>query len=416
MQLLTDWGRRPLVLEFPSHPLENDDPNATPDQIVTSVVFGSISYNDPDSSDLHVVQSVTTGNGAAPDGTFVGDFDVDVANQFEDEIEWTLNVKDSEIEHLGEGETALQNYTIIINDNEGGTDITTVTVTLEGRNDRPDLVSGDDATLIEGDDALSASGTIAVTDKDIHDVVSSSSALNSVNGAQGGLELSTTELDALFAVSGGITGGTPNSNIDDPSTEALEGPNSGFADQATSTNGEIDWTFDAAAGAFDYLADGESIVLTYDITVTDDSGTPSASDVEQVVITILGTNDQPSITVADPADVTATLEEDGGLEQDSGSGATQFPISANGVFSVEDVDFTDTVTATVTSVVSSDNDSGCTATPEQCEALLGLLGLVTDGGSPAEPASQRAGIQRSHHRSVTTRPTTDVNWQLRGGR
>ena len=35
----------------------------------------------------------------------------------------------------------------------------------------------------------------------------------------------------------------------------------------------LDWHFDSAATTFDFLADGESLVLTYTVQVTDDSAT-----------------------------------------------------------------------------------------------------------------------------------------------
>ena len=45
------------------------------------------------------------------------------------------------------------------------------------------------------------------------------------------------------------------------------------------------------------LALGESIVETYTVTVTDDNGTDSLSDTQDVLVTIQGTNDEPIISV-----------------------------------------------------------------------------------------------------------------------
>ncbi len=79
------------------------------------------------------------------------------------------------------------------------------------------------------------------------------------------------------------------------------------------TTGTITWTFDSGSEAFNYLATGESLVLTYTIKATDDSGvgTPAISpneddsDTETVTITITGTNDGPTVDQG-IADKTAT--------------------------------------------------------------------------------------------------------------
>ena len=53
------------------------------------------------------------------------------------------------------------------------------------------------------------------------------------------------------------------------------------------------WEFDSGLATFDFLANGESLVLTYTVQVTDSQG---ATDDNTVVITIGGTNDAPTIT------------------------------------------------------------------------------------------------------------------------
>src|SRR5204862_201702 len=55
-----------------------------------------------------------------------------------------------------------------------------------------------------------------------------------------------------------------------------------------------------ADNALDFLAKDETLVVTYDITVQDDSGAGNdTSTTRQIVITITGTNDQPVITAVD---------------------------------------------------------------------------------------------------------------------
>ena len=59
---------------------------------------------------------------------------------------------------------------------------------------------------------------------------------------------------------------------------------------ATEQSDDLAWTFNSGAEAFDYLEDGDTLVLTYTITVTDDDSTP-LNDSETLTITINGTND-----------------------------------------------------------------------------------------------------------------------------
>ena len=74
---------------------------------------------------------------------------------------------------------------------------------------------------------------------------------------------------------------------------------------AGNTTGTLDWHFDSAATTFDFLADGESLVLTYTVQVTDDSATGNDTNTNTVTITIGGTNDQPTIS-ADTASIAET--------------------------------------------------------------------------------------------------------------
>ena len=59
-----------------------------------------------------------------------------------------------------------------------------------------------------------------------------------------------------------------------------------------SSSGSVDLSFSAASTAFDYLAKGEVLTLTYTVAVDDGDGgvTPKS-----FVVTVTGTNDAPSI-------------------------------------------------------------------------------------------------------------------------
>ena len=61
-------------------------------------------------------------------------------------------------------------------------------------------------------------------------------------------------------------------------------------------NGSASWTYSVADGAFDFLADGEILTLTYTATVNDGHG---GVVTKPITITVTGTNDTAEIT-SDP--------------------------------------------------------------------------------------------------------------------
>ena len=68
----------------------------------------------------------------------------------------------------------------------------------------------------------------------------------------------------------------------------------------------LTWDFNSGSEAFDFLASGESLILTYIVSTTDDAGTP-LSDIETITVTITGSND-PVILPA--IDIVGSLVEE----------------------------------------------------------------------------------------------------------
>ncbi len=62
------------------------------------------------------------------------------------------------------------------------------------------------------------------------------------------------------------------------------------------TTNTLTWNFNSGSEAFNFLAIGETLVLTYTVSATDDDGSP-LSDTETVTVTITGSGDAPNITV-----------------------------------------------------------------------------------------------------------------------
>ena len=182
--------------------------------------------------------------------------------------------------------SALRNdmsLTFFATDNDGrNSRAGTVTITIEGTNDAPTISikpgDTDSASLTEIEVALSTSGTLTVTDVDLSDNVSLTTSV-AASGTTTGIEFDNSQLAALFTVNSGSIN----------------------ADPADTKN--ISWTFNAGTDAFDYLADGESLTLTYTIPVTDDASATASQD---VTITIDGTNDAPTISVK-PGDTDSSI-------------------------------------------------------------------------------------------------------------
>ena len=144
---------------------------------------------------------------------------------------------------------------------------------ITGTNDAPviSLETGDSASATLTDtsapDNLSATGTLTVTDVDLSDEVTASVVDEdaiSTTGPLGTLDKAAL-LDMLSFASATVDADTGDAN-------------------------NLTWTFDPAAGAFDYLKNGESLAITYTVTVDDANG---GTDTQGITITINGANDAP---------------------------------------------------------------------------------------------------------------------------
>ena len=180
-------------------------------------------------------------------------------------VGWTYSVPNSEIDFLGAGETVELTFTVQINDNKGGTDTQDVVITITGTNDAPIIGAGTfsggvteiaDGATGENVNDLTASGSFAMTDVDLTDVQS------------------VTATPAATGYLGTFTPTVTNNTTSDGA-------------------GAIGWTFTVNDSTVDYLAKGQVLTQTYAVTISDGQG---GTDVENVVITITGTNDAPIVT------------------------------------------------------------------------------------------------------------------------
>ncbi|MEM8750510.1 MAG: VCBS domain-containing protein, partial [Pseudomonadota bacterium] len=271
---------------------------------------------------------------------------------------------------LGLGDQDTDQFDYTLQDAGGQTDIGTIQVQLTGRNDQPELtdiastVLSDAFTEITdtGNTALirTGSGLVTFEDTDASDTHTPSAATPTVVWTQdSGTTVNLAEIGSIQLT---LTETPPNPA---PVIEFTDDTFLTVASRPTDVVGEVEWVYSVAEADVDFLAVGETLVLTYPITVTDDSGVGAGGNgdspafvTRDVTITITGTNDTPTIEAALPAEVTKTIAE------------TEGALSTGGSFDIGDVDTTDVVTVDdITLVVSGQTD---TTLPDNA-ALLAMF-------------------------------------------
>ncbi|HEX7169048.1 MAG TPA: Ig-like domain-containing protein [Acidimicrobiales bacterium] len=217
----------------------NDAPVAVDDAATVSEDAGATAVDvlandsDPDATDTLTVTAVGATGTVGTVTNNGSDVSYDPNGQFE---------------NLAVGETVTDTFTYTIDDGNGGSDTSTVIVTITGANDAP--VANDDAA------AANENGPAVAIDVRAND----------------------TDADATDALT--VTAVTTT----------------GTAGVVTITNGGADVSYDPN-GAFEHLDDGEADTDTFTYTVSDGNG---GTDTATVSITVNGSNDAP-VAVDDAA-------------------------------------------------------------------------------------------------------------------
>ena len=244
-----------------------------------SAPFTSYTYTDAHGNPLTLPSADTTAVEAALTLTQSGENSGSAS--------WTYSVPDDAFDFLAQGETLTLTYTATVDDHHGDVVTTPITVTITGTNDAPTIVTGSTTAtgaITElpnetGDSALDhAGGTIAFADVDLDDTHTVSQAAPTFLWSGG--TLSAGQISALTA-DGTLT-----------LTET---------DSTGSGSGSVAWAYSAADDSFDFLAQGETLTVTYDVTVTDNN---NAAATQAVTVTVTGSNDAP-VAVADTGAVVA---------------------------------------------------------------------------------------------------------------
>ena len=260
---------------------------------------------------------------------------------------WTFSAADRSFDYLSAGQVATLTYTLTLADNHGGSTNQTVTVTVTGTNDAPTVSRGGTTTAqltelagVTGSTAIdSATGVLRYADKDLADKHSATVTGVSLSGATSGLANTASVLGWLNLV--------------------------GLTEQTGGVAGSVDWAFAAADASFDYLSAGQSVALTYTVTIADNNG---ATVNQTVSVTVTGTNDAP-VFVTTGAVLTGSVTE---RANTTNAGIAD---TANGFVLFTDADLADTHTLKISNVVAGGVTTGLPAT----STMLGWLhaGAVT---------------------------------------
>ena len=246
-----------------------------------------------------------------------------------------FSAPDKVFDFLAAGEQIQLVYTIVVTDAHGESDTQTVTITVTGTNDVPVLMSDSSAHVLKettsasldaGISTLKTSGTLDFTDVDLNDLHTATSPATAASvtwekpsGQGSHFSAGTVPGATLAALAAALT------------TTLL-------ADSAHGATGQVGWTFKLPDGLADFLADGETLTVTYNVAV-DDGHTGNGISTQPVTIVITGTNDGPQ-AVADINQGAAVVES--GNNTDGSTFAGNASATGNVLANDIDVDINDT--------------------------------------------------------------------------
>jgi VCBS repeat-containing protein len=242
-------------------------------------------------------------------------------------INTTFSAADLAFDYLAAGEHLNITYVVQLDDHAGGVSTQNVQVTVVGTNDAPIYLSGpESAHLVEDQNVnssgnLTAHGDLFFTDIDLSDTHTVSTTVSATRSGGGSIPLTNAQMLAAFSTS-----------LEDSTGHVL---------------GEVDWNFAMQNATSSFLAGGETLTLTYHVSVTDPSG---GTDTQDVTVTILGTNHPVAITSGpESASVTELADTTGSAAIDTTSTVPAGTLN----FTDADTGDTHTVTTTLTSTSGS---------------------------------------------------------------
>jgi VCBS repeat-containing protein/autotransporter-associated beta strand protein len=213
---------------------------------------------------------------------------------------WTYSVPDNAFDFLAAGETLTLTYTARVDNNYLPNDevsTQTFTITITGTNDVPVITTGPQAISFTGGTATpggpltttdQTSGALSFTDVDLTDTHTVSAALTSaVLSGSAVLTGSLAAFEAAFP--------TPAAAFEAALTASIA-----TGDDSTGTGaGTINWKLaDLPTYLADFIPAGQTLKLTYTVTVTDSQ---NATYTQDITVTITGDNSPAFVWIATTA-------------------------------------------------------------------------------------------------------------------
>ena len=272
--------------------------NTTGSTHLDTVASGTLTFTDFKLTTVSATMASMTWSGGAtpPSGlaeVLAGALSIttESADPVSGSIATTFGAADHNFDFLAANETLTIVYDVTATDNSGVSLTRPVTITITGTNDAPVLAADASGphTVTEG---LNTTGTFVFTDVDLTDHHTVSMSVTSATWSGGATLPSGVAAALAGALSATVSDGT--------------GPGSG----------SVAVTFSAADSAFDFLAAGQTLKITYNVTLADNSGVTSS---QPVTVTITGTNDGPVIGGVTTGSVTEDVNVVGGDISTSGA-------------------------------------------------------------------------------------------------
>jgi VCBS repeat-containing protein len=262
----------------------------------TTVPAGTLAFTDADTGDTHTVAtSLLSTSGATVPAATQADLAAALSTTLHDStgtgngtVDWNFNIADHDLDFLAEGQQLTINYNVKVSDASTNAN-QTVSVVVTGANDPVTITSGPESGSVAeqanttGSTSLDSTsptptGTLAFTDVDLSDTHSVSVAVNNTIWSGGDFIPDETLSDLQTAL-----------------TTMLH-------DSTGTGAGGIDWNFAIQDKDLDFLGAGETLTVTYDVTVSDGL----TSSTQQVTVTATGALDpltvNPVVTeIADTA-------------------------------------------------------------------------------------------------------------------
>ncbi len=267
---------------------DNTTGSAAPDTTPTTPA-GTLNFTDADTGDTHTVTVTLASTSSAVPAATQADLATAVTTVLHDStgtgngsIDWNFSIADKDLDFLSAGQTLTVDYNVKVSD--GSTNSTqTVELTITGANDAVAITSGpESASLTEQPNTVGSPTpdttpvqTLAFNDVDLADTHSVSVALDS----------------AVWSANPDFV---PADTLNDLQNAII----TTLHDSTGTGHGGIDWNFSLPDKDLDFLNAGDTLTMTYDITVSDGSTTST----QQVTVTATGTAD-PSLVLPASTDV-----------------------------------------------------------------------------------------------------------------